>query len=58
MQGLLAVSVGEGTHTVSIERPASFGISLLPSVIGLGGTLAAAVLLFLKKTKEAQEKAK
>ena len=58
VQGLLAVSVGEGTHTVSIERPASFGISLLPSAIGLGGTLAAAVVLFLKKTKEAQGKAK
>ena len=58
VQGLLAVSVGDGTHTVSIERPTSFGITLLPSAIGLGGMLAALVLLFVKKTKKKQEKTK
>ena len=56
--GLLAISATEGTHTVSIERPASFGVSLLPTVIGLGGVLAAAILLVVTKTKEKQEKAK
>ena len=58
VEGLLAVVATEGTHSVSIERPASIGVSTLTLVIGFSGTLAACILLFVKKTKEKQEKNK
>ena len=59
VEGFLAVSPSvHGTHTVSIARPTSLGIDMLPTAIGLVGTLAALILLFLKSKKEKQEKTK
>lgn len=58
VEGLLAVKATLGTHTVSIERPASAGIDLLPTLIGLGGALLALILLLAQKMTKKQGKAK